>query len=304
MNQKTEYITKLPGFIIGGAPKSGTTKLSRYLSKHNPLFMPEQGMNFYAFYEQEQNYSMHQINHPNNFEEYNAHFQFNTNEKNCLSGEKSVSYFYVDWCENIIKNIKSLHPNADEIKFIFILRQPVDRMFSQFVFNTGFDEKLSFEEAIEAWANRKKSNWLPAYDYVGASKYTMSIATYQQAFKHVKVYLFEDLVGQKEWLLTDLARYLDIDEDAFKNMPEKQFNTGYMANSNFAQQVQRIQHLPILKKMTSFILSENRKKSLKSRFFNKAILDTEIRKKWTNEFTKDILALEKLIGRDLKHWLV
>ena len=77
-----------------------------------------------------------------------------------------------------------------------------------------------------------------------------------------------------------------------------------MANSNLAQQVQRIQHLPILKKMTSFILSENRKKSLKSRFFNKAILDTEIRKKWTNEFTKDILALEKLIGRDLKHWLV
>lgn len=299
-----EHIAKPPSFIIGGAPKSATTTLSRYLSRHTQVYMPEQEMNYYAFYENTVAYKKLQIDHVENLESYQSHFRLSPEQKDILCGEKSVSYLYEPWSDAIITKIKRMHPNPEELKFIFILRQPVERMYSQYIFNCSFDEDLPFTEAIEAWPSRNQENWLPAYDYVGASMYANAIKKYQENFKNVKVYLFDDLISDRKQLLNDLAEFLEINPDEFMAMKELNYNVGRIPEHPVAKQIHRVYKLKGFKKITNRWLSEKIKQKLKSNLFSKAMLDEQLRSTLADQFREDIQQLENLIGRDLKHWLI
>lgn len=125
-----------PNFYIIGVEKSGTSSLFGYLTQHPYIKKPvAKELNFYNKY-YDRGTDWYKVNFPFKSVNFNKDLQ--------ITGEASVRYF--DY-PHTIKRIKKLTPNA---KFILLLRNPVDRAFSEFASTSRFgNEKLSFEEAIK-----------------------------------------------------------------------------------------------------------------------------------------------------------
>jgi len=107
--------TKTPDFIIIGAQKSGTSTLFHYLNKHPEIFMPwRKELHFF-----DENYSKGL--------DWYLHF-FNKKKAICCScaGEASPYYFFHPL---VASRIYDAFP---EIKLILLLRNPVNRSYSQY----------------------------------------------------------------------------------------------------------------------------------------------------------------------------
>ena len=114
---------KLDFFIIGAA-KSGTSWLSTNLSKHPALFIPEEKeLGFFC----ERNYLYPFQKNPlylSNNKRFENHFSDATSEQ--LLGEGTTSYL---WDPKASKNLFHHNKNA---KLIAILRNPIERIISQY----------------------------------------------------------------------------------------------------------------------------------------------------------------------------
>ena len=127
---------QLPNFLIIGAAKSGTTSLHEELSKHPEIFMcnPKEP-HFLANLPDNTiggNYGYPRVDEAG----YYSLFQKVKNEK--IIGESSVSILFY---KNAIKKAKSLL--GQNIKIVVVLRNPVDRAFSNYMMHVrdGFENK-------------------------------------------------------------------------------------------------------------------------------------------------------------------
>ncbi len=128
---RTAHERRLPDFVIVGTQRGGTTSLYRYLSEHpdvTPAWRKE--VHFFDRY------------YGKGMEWYRAHFP--TRDEAGVVGEASPYYLFHP---AVPDRIRAVVPRA---KFIALLRNPVDRAYSQYQMNLrkGF-ETLSFEDAID-----------------------------------------------------------------------------------------------------------------------------------------------------------
>ena len=260
-------------------------------------------MNFFAFHENNNNYRNLQISPISDLAKYQSFFIRKPGFENMVFGEKSVSLLYLPWTKHVISNIKKTYIDYRELKLIFILRQPVNRMFSQYLFNLNFDEHLSFTEAIDAWSERKKEQWLPAYDYLGASFYAESIELFQKNFDQVKVLLYSDLLKNEKESIFELSEFLKIDRSFYNKFNPHKFNVGGIPTNRMLKTLYRIYKNKIFYRISRTLTSETSRQKMKSNLFSKPELDIKLFRKLNENFEEDILKLESIIGKDLKHWL-
>jgi hypothetical protein len=141
----TGFLRLLPDFLIIGAAKSGTTSLYRYLVQHPRIRRARRKeiRFFYREYAQGENW-------------YRAHFPLALRKQwetlrhgEFATGEASPSYLYYPHAA------KRAHAHVPAAKLIAILRNPVDRAYSQYRHKVRKGiEPLSFEQALEAEAER------------------------------------------------------------------------------------------------------------------------------------------------------
>ena len=128
---ETAHLRQLPDFVIIGTQRGGTTSLYRYLTDHPDVgaALRKEIHFFERHYHQGMNW-------------YLAHFP--TRDEIPVVGEASPNYL--------------LHPDVPErarrdvphAKFIALLRNPVDRAYSQYQMNVRRGiESLTFEDAID-----------------------------------------------------------------------------------------------------------------------------------------------------------
>ncbi len=299
-----------PDFIIAGAAKCGTTSLSRYLDAHPEIYLPSRELNFFPFWNEQSGKNVQSdykvLNHPfiTRLDIYKKYYK---NVKAPVKGEKSVSYFYPSFSKATIKNIIRIHPDPGKLKLIILLRNPVDRAFSQYIHNRDFHEKLSFDEAVEAWPQREKEGWIPAYDYLGAGLYAEPMASYMQHFSQIKVYLFEDLKNNPEKVLGDLYTYLGVSEMLTGNYTIR-YNVSKIPRNKLIHYLYQglIAYNP-LKYVLKYMMTDERFQALKLKLVSythyKPEVPDETRRRLVQYYKKDITALQKLINRDLSHWM-
>ncbi len=113
---------KLPDFVIIGAARCGTTTLYEYLKRHPDIFMctPKEP----GFFALEQEYAK-------GFDYYASLFKGAT--RNQLRGEASTHYTSFPCPELAARRLRAANPEA---KLIYVLRQPVDRLFSHYIQET------------------------------------------------------------------------------------------------------------------------------------------------------------------------
>lgn len=161
----TAFIRMLPDFLIIGAAKSGTTSLYRYLVQHPRVRRARRKeiRFFYREYAQGERW-------------YRAHFPLalrraweKSRHGEFATGEADPSYLLYPHAPT---RARALVPHA---KLIAILRNPVDRAWSQYRHKVRMGlETLSFEEAIEQEPERIRGEWdrmLADPDYEGTALY-------------------------------------------------------------------------------------------------------------------------------------
>lgn len=131
----------LPDFILIGAQKSGTTALYDYLSQH-PALLPALKKETHFF----------DVHHRRGLNWYRAYFPLQrdldrasqTHGTRAITGEATPYYLFHPHAR------QRIHAVLPDVKLIALLRNPVDRAYSQYQHQVRRGrEPLTFEQAIE-----------------------------------------------------------------------------------------------------------------------------------------------------------
>lgn len=189
LRRATAPARMLPNFIIIGAQKCGTTSLYQYLSEH-PQVIPalKKEIHFFDDMEFGKGLNWYRAYFPLSIQKYYAKI-FNGQRK--ITGEASPYYIFYPHSP---KRISAVAPN---VKFIIMLRNPVDRAFSHYYHQVRKGrENLGFTEAIDAEEERLKGElermindetyysrnyW--AYSYLARGRYAEQLKVWLNFFQ-------------------------------------------------------------------------------------------------------------------------
>jgi hypothetical protein len=240
-------------FVIGGTQKGGTSALDRFLRQHPQICMPNDIKEVHFFDREE----MFRGGTPD-YARYHSHFR-PTREHRAI-GEASPIYMY--W-NNAAERIWSYNP---EIKWIVILRNPVDRAYSAWNMERArSNEQLSFEDAIAQEFTRCREA-LPLqhriFSYLDRGFYAAQVRRLHNIFgaQNCLILLNEDLQREHERTLRTVFDFLAVD-DSITTTEERVFEQDYTQP-----------------------------------------LDPGLRAKLLDMFYFDIRQLERLLGHNLAHW--
>jgi sulfotransferase family protein len=142
----TQRLRRLPDFIIIGAQRAGTTSLYEYLAAHPAVVgaAPSKGVHYFD------------TDYARRLGWYRGHFPSTVRERyvrvrhgQMVTGEASPYYLFHP---EVPARVAAVLP---DVKLIALLREPVDRAYSQYSneLARGF-EQLAFEDALDAEAQR------------------------------------------------------------------------------------------------------------------------------------------------------
>lgn len=299
-------MTKLPNFLIVGAAKSGTTSLHFYLKEHPEIYLPKLRKETFFLVDHKnilgegpRNIGKNIIK---NLDEYQR--MFLGSEKYKAIGEACVAYlyFYKNTIPNIIRYL-------DNPKIIIILRNPIERAFSNYLYHVkvGFED-LNFEEALEAQEKRKDDNWWWGFQIIDPGLYYNQVKAYLESFTHVKIFLYDDLKEKPVDLLKAIFEFLEVDI-SFSPDLSKRYNVSGAPKLKLLHNI--LTKPNILKNMAkpliNFLIPEEKYRILidgiKNRNLKKPSMKPDTKKYLKRIYHDDIFNLQDLINRDLSHWM-
>ncbi len=296
---------KLPNFLIVGAAKCGTTSLHLYLQQHPEIFMARnKECRFFS--------QLHCFNGPGadiyykrsirDLTDYLSIFQSATSAQ--VIGESSPDYLY--FYQRSIKNIKQI---LHKPKIVIMLRNPVERAFSNYLHLVrGGWETLSFEEALKEEEGRKKTGWLWVRYYKDIGFYSNQVKAYLENFSQVKVYLYDDYKRDNMAVIKDVFDFLGVDT-RFVPDTSVQYNvSGIPKNKLLYRLIARPNFIKMmLKPIADFLLPKDKRfkivEKVSSRLLYKPQMKEETIAYLKSLYREDILKLQDLLKRDLSCWL-
>jgi hypothetical protein len=207
----------VPDFIIGGAPRSGTTYLATALDRHPQVLMAKPLVPEPKVF----------LGPAKSNEEYRRIYSdfFKDVEPGLLFGEKSTAYFENEDVPERLHRFFHIELKR-KVKLIFIVREPIARAYSNYLrTRSNGMETLSFMEAIEKEGGRP-SPFPPDRDYVRpfayASRgfYDVYADRYLRLFGPDEVHfmLFEDIERANPKWMKPLLRFLNLPSVAFEDL--------------------------------------------------------------------------------------
>jgi hypothetical protein len=239
-------------FVIGGTQKGGTSALDLFLRQHPEICMPKTKKELHYF-DREENFGGQ-----TDYKKYHAHFRPESRHR--VIGEATPSYMY--WTATPYR-IWSYNP---QMKWILVLRNPVERAFSAWNMETKRGaEHISFEKAVEQEAARCREA-LPlqhrVFSYIDRGFYAHQVRRLFNIFAedNCLVLLNEELRTEHEKALRKVFKFLKVKSDFIP--PEAS-----VFEQDYDQEI-----------------------------------NSELRSKLTDMFYYDIKELERLLHRDLSSW--
>jgi hypothetical protein len=203
-------------FLVIGAQKSGTSSLHEWLIQIPEISLPE-------------------IKETHFFSDSNLHKlgidwylqQFTKKEASkTKTGEIDPDYLFSETAPLLIKKLTDIN------KFIIILRQPLDRAYSNYLMSVrrGY-ENLSFENALlieKERLNKLDIFALNNHSYLARSSYAKQILNFKKTFPNAKFLFvkFEDLISAG----TQLTTFTEICDFIGVNLPVKSIDLSIQVN--------------------------------------------------------------------------
>jgi hypothetical protein len=289
----------LPTFVIGGAPKAGTTAIWHWLSAHPQVWMsPIKEPHFLT---RDANHPVPGVDiigaprantHSRGIEWYESLF---AGGEGCLArGEASTHYL------GAVDGPELMEQFVPGLKVLFVLRQPVDRAYSHY------------------WHNRKRGHDLPPFAAVLEDdprlRYVMYMSRYAQHLQRyldalgperVHVLLYDDVRADPRAAYAEICRYIGVD-DRFEPELRREHNPHAEPASGTLQRLiarstyRRWGFLPAaIRRPARRLRSALEARNLRPAAY--APLDADLRQRLTKEFEPDISFVESLT-RPLPGW--
>lgn len=301
-NENKEAKIILPDFLLIGAAKSGTTSLHNYLRQHPEIYVPPQlkEPQFFLLWNNENQKKQYlkegypEFNEIDTVEKYSELFKGGRKFK--CKGESSPQYLsYPGVAEKIFRLLP-------EVKLLVILRNPVERAYSQYLMMKRRNrEKQIFETAIKEELKDGRIHLPFDQRYLQWGKYFEQLLPYYKFFPHhnIKIILYEYLKEDVNGLLKDVFKFLEVEEN-FLPADLKIYNSSslnrFTKYPKIYKQLSRAERF--FKRNNYRFLSWGVKKLT----FYKPAFPKKMRAVLHNYYKEDILKLEQLILKDLSKW--
>ena len=189
-----------PNLFIPGAAKSGTTTLHELLDLHPDIAMSATKEPYYWNHLEFDNFN------DKKKEWYASLF---SKREAIFYGESTTSYMYYP---NFIQNVKGNY--KVEPKFIFILRNPIDRCYSHYHWMIGLGlEKSEFRNAVEKDLNNcfKPYHYYPNH-YYHFGLYAKWLVPFYENFDRdkIKIITLDNLINNRLKTLNDCFEFLGL----------------------------------------------------------------------------------------------
>ena len=186
----------LPNLIIIGAQKSGTTSLHYYLGLHPEISMSK---------EKELEFFIEERNWPKGLAWYKSNFVGKTQ----IYGESSPNYTSCFRFPGVPERMYSVIPEA---KLIYIVRDPIERMISQYIHQYSDErENRPIEEALGSLENNQ---------YVYRSLYYTQLTRYLEYYPASQILVIptEDLDNNRQAALRKVFEFLGVNHDFYSRL--------------------------------------------------------------------------------------
>jgi hypothetical protein len=205
----------LPSFIIGGVRRGGTTSLYYAMRQHPEIYLyPHSELNYFVEEEvrgrrwHDKSVDPDRWEATHSVQDYAALFANDTQARSI--GHKGADLLF--W-HSAHSRIARFVPN---VRFIFTLRHPVNRAWSQYWAERAKGrESLSFEEALTAEQDRsERSDWARYHlSYKARGYYDLSLQQFLKIFsrEQILVITLEEKITRPRETLQQIYRFLDVD---------------------------------------------------------------------------------------------
>lgn len=292
-----------PNFFIPGASKSGTTALYNYLNQHPQIYFPDVK-------------EPHFFNHPETFDhsfERYLTIHFDGAHEYPLRGDASPAMFRNP--DHVIPRLRQVFGDRDP-KLIFLLRDPVDRAWSHYLYQVARDlEDETFQQALDSEERRRREdpNHWGAYRTEG--EYAPLLRKWLDEFsrENILVLLSHDLKERTEREVHRAFRFLGVEPlDDLEPLSDNQKNTAFerrwrlpirLMESDFWLKRRTVDLLDYFftpgwqSRIRRFFSSLNRKRKS-----DKPDLPAEQARRLRKHYRPHIEDLEDLLDRDLSAW--
>lgn len=273
----------LPNFLGIGVLRAGTTWLDSQLRTHPHIYLPTQRKEIYFFNK----------HYERGLDWYQRFFPVgNAASKYRNLGEITPGYLYdPDTPSRIQKHIP-------DCKFIIILRNPVDRAYSEYgLWVRAYNEQRSFQEYL---------NQVP--DVLNRGHYSEQIYRYLQYFpiENFLFLIFETTMKHPEQALEKLGLFLGVDARLFEQRNiSKKINDSYRVRFACSYALAHRFGNLLRQKNLDWIVNFAKSVGISQIFGNNGALppmNPSVRTKLVSHYDAEIRAVEKILGIDLSIW--
>jgi hypothetical protein len=195
---------RLPDFIIGGAPRAGTTWLYDLLARHPQVYMAQPVRPEPKFFLLDELYK-------EGLGYYARWFAGAAADQ--LAGEKSTNYLESPTAATRIRD------SLPQVKLVFILRNPVDRAYNNYLWTRMNKlETEDFETALTLESARERElapslRYARPFSYFSRGLYADLLQPYFELFPRPQLHImrFEDILEDPVGLATSLAEFLGVE---------------------------------------------------------------------------------------------
>lgn len=293
-----------PTFLIVGAAKSGTTSVYHYLKQHPQIFLPTPKEPKYV--------SSRFIQYPfrgpgddfiettiaKTSEQYYRLFEGVKPEIAEIGDASADNLYYHE------KAIPLIREEFGDPKILIFLRNPVQRAFSAYSHLIRESrEKFTFMEALEMEEERIKQNYEFLWHYKKVGLYAPQVEAYLQNFTSVKIFLFEDIINNKNKVIKEIFHFLGVRAD-IEIEDEQVYNVSGRPKSRLLFQLLKYPN-PIknsLKLIMPAKMRQQFRRKVDNANLSKMKIDETSQKYLKEYYREDIRHLEKIINRELSAW--
>lgn len=298
----------LPNLFIVGAPRAGTTALFHYLGQHPEVFVPH--IKEPHYFGSDLQFAIPRIS----YYEYLSLYKFVENEKVICDG--SVMYLM---SIKSAEEIKTICPNS---KIIIMLRHPVDLIVSlhRKMLFTGNENIVNLDEALEAEKHRQNGTKIPPLCKMISLLYYSEVLRFSSQVKrflcefgpdNLHIILYDNFVASTEQVYSKVLDFLNISSIILPKF--EVINSSKYLRYKFIRDFKlyiKLKSSPNVKKAYRQLLPINIRSEIDRKLnllIRKNVGDIDIafafKKDLQNKFKNEIIALSKIINKDLTMWL-
>ena len=305
---------RFPDFFLIGAPRCGTTSLSRYLADNPQVcFSRPKEPHYFSLFAPHASLDDLETAY---LARYFSHYR----ESHKAIGEGSVSYLYSPYA---IQRILRVNPQA---KFIAILRNPLD-MLASYHLRMRFTVMEDVEDFATAWSLqevRARGERIPKHCldphlllYREVASFGLQVERLYQLVGRDRslVLLFDDLVRDPLAVYRQVLTFIGVEYDGRTRFQRKLESHIYRY-----RWLQQLLYAPLASKAPvvdtlHLIWRMNQKKATGRKSWlerlarwntikmRPAPLDPDVKRMLRDTFAADVNKLSNLLQRDLSHWL-